>query len=105
VPDRIVIEGMPQGPIPTFVVEAGESTAEVLARLGMKKLRIEHVPPPTELELIAARAQEVGAEVSALLSFCVTADDVPTPEHLPRPDDDCVVCDARRIVIEMLGRR
>lgn len=104
-PERLTIDGVAVcDPIPHFVIQVGESLDEVLTRLGCR-VSVEWVPPPTELERIAARAQEVGAEVSALLSFCRTVEDVPAPEHLPRPYDECVVCDARRIVIEMLEKR
>lgn len=103
--ERIVIGDLPRRPLANFTVDVGETLADVLARLGAKPIRIEHVPPPTELQVIARRAQEVGDEVSALLRICRTAEDVPAPDHLPRPDDDCTICDARRIVADMLAGR
>jgi hypothetical protein len=85
----------------TGTIEAGTSLRELMQRLG-GTVREEHVPDPTPLQQEAKRTQEVGEEVSALLRTCKRWADVPAPEHLPRPDDNCVTCDARRIAAGML---
>jgi hypothetical protein len=99
-PTVLHIDGLSTEPT-NFTVEQGETLGEVLDRMGAT-VRTEHVPGPTPLQEAAERAQEVGAEVSVLLRECRRWEDVPAPEHPAWPDDDCVACDARRIVSDML---
>jgi len=100
-PTVLYVDGLGSEPVDHFEIKPGESLGEVLDRMGAS-FRVESAPGPTPLQEQAKRAQEVGAEVSTLLRECRRWEDVPAPEHPARPDDDCVVCDARRIVSDML---
>ena len=64
-------------------------------------VRLCHEPAPNPLLEVARRAQEVGKEVSSLLRKCERYEDVPPPRW-NHGRGECVVCDARRIVAEML---
>jgi hypothetical protein len=99
-PQAIHIDSSTSSVLRSFSVEPGESLQQVFDRLGMSP-HIEYVPGPTSLQEAAKRAQEVGAEVSGLLRECRTWNDVPSPEWDHGPGE-CVTCDARRIVEEML---